>query len=332
MRLLLATVAAGALMGTAVLAQDAADTAIYSVTEGDYYASNLIGSRLYTTESDLADEVIYADVSGNWNDVGEINDFVVGEDGSVQAVIVGVGGFLGIGEKDVAVTWDDVSATYDDDGSRFLVVSMTQDALENSPAFEYEELDSDVGQASAMDGQDAGADATAEAAATDVATETDAAATDAQTAEADAVAPEATSETAMGDTDVNEASEAATDLAEAEADRRRRAIERDRACRRRAGRQCRSGRRWGRQRHGGNRRRSAGRLRACGCRPADCRRARRGNRPVDCRQRVGGRNRPAHPRRPGQDHRGGDRCRRLSRHRREAGRDELRKSGDLPSG
>ncbi len=35
--------------------------------------------------------------------IGEINDVLVSQDGSVNAVIIGVGGFLGIGEKDVAV-------------------------------------------------------------------------------------------------------------------------------------------------------------------------------------------------------------------------------------
>ncbi len=39
--------------------------------------------------------------------IGEINDVLVSQDGSVNAVIIGVGGFLGIGEKDVAV---DISA------------------------------------------------------------------------------------------------------------------------------------------------------------------------------------------------------------------------------
>jgi hypothetical protein len=35
--------------------------------------------------------------------IGEINDVLVSQDGSINAVIIGVGGFLGIGEKNVAV-------------------------------------------------------------------------------------------------------------------------------------------------------------------------------------------------------------------------------------
>jgi hypothetical protein len=49
-------------------------------------------------------DLVGKDVYGADNeDIGEINDVIVGQDGRVIAVIVGVGGFLGIGEKNVAV-------------------------------------------------------------------------------------------------------------------------------------------------------------------------------------------------------------------------------------
>lgn len=50
--------------------------------------------------SDLQGKTVYASDGAN---IGEINDVLVSQDGSVNAVIIGVGGFLGIGEKDVAV-------------------------------------------------------------------------------------------------------------------------------------------------------------------------------------------------------------------------------------
>ena len=37
------------------------------------------------------------------NSIGEVNDLLVEQDGQVRALIIGVGGFLGIGEKDVAL-------------------------------------------------------------------------------------------------------------------------------------------------------------------------------------------------------------------------------------
>ncbi len=37
------------------------------------------------------------------NKIGDVNDILLDKAGKVQAVIVGVGGFIGVGEKDVAV-------------------------------------------------------------------------------------------------------------------------------------------------------------------------------------------------------------------------------------
>ncbi|MCJ8518072.1 hypothetical protein ABID21_001042 [Pseudorhizobium tarimense] len=50
--------------------------------------------------SDFQGKAVYG---SDGESIGEINDVLVSQDGSVNAVIIGVGGFLGIGEKDVAV-------------------------------------------------------------------------------------------------------------------------------------------------------------------------------------------------------------------------------------
>ena len=41
--------------------------------------------------------------AANANNLGKINDLVLNKDGGIAAVVIGVGGFLGIGEKQVAV-------------------------------------------------------------------------------------------------------------------------------------------------------------------------------------------------------------------------------------
>src|SRR5215210_2267676 len=40
--------------------------------------------------------------------VGDINELIVGRDGKIESIVVGVGGFLGIGEHDVAVPFGQV--------------------------------------------------------------------------------------------------------------------------------------------------------------------------------------------------------------------------------
>ena len=55
------------------------------------------------------------DVSNGEATIGEVTDLIVTEDGRVEAIVVGVGGFLGIGEKLVALAWDSIKLT-DQDG------------------------------------------------------------------------------------------------------------------------------------------------------------------------------------------------------------------------
>ncbi|GEO14665.1 hypothetical protein MAE02_23610 [Microvirga aerophila] len=54
-------------------------------------ASDLIGTRV---------------VSANNESIGDINDVIVDRNGQAVAAVVGVGGFLGIGEKDVAIPFN----------------------------------------------------------------------------------------------------------------------------------------------------------------------------------------------------------------------------------
>jgi hypothetical protein len=56
------------------------------------------------------------DVYGADNErIGEIDDVILSRDGQIEAIVVGVGGFLGIGEKNVAIPFDQVEFMADDD-------------------------------------------------------------------------------------------------------------------------------------------------------------------------------------------------------------------------
>ena len=100
-------------------------------------ASDLIGARLYMSEVEVDAE---AGASTDWEDVGEISDILVGSSGGVDAVLLDIGGFLGIGERTVAVNMDDLQFVSDgEDASDFFIV-MTGDkaALEAAPEFDPE--------------------------------------------------------------------------------------------------------------------------------------------------------------------------------------------------
>jgi sporulation protein YlmC with PRC-barrel domain len=74
---------------------------------------------------------------GNDNKIGQIKDVLVDQSGKIETLIIGVGGFLGVGEKDVAVPFQEVSQTKKDDKFH-LVMNATKDGLKNAPGFKYD--------------------------------------------------------------------------------------------------------------------------------------------------------------------------------------------------
>lgn len=68
--------------------------------------------------------------------VGNINDVLFDRTGRITTVVIGVGGFLGIGEKNVAIPFDALSITADPSGERTVRVALSKVALEQAPAFE----------------------------------------------------------------------------------------------------------------------------------------------------------------------------------------------------
>jgi PRC-barrel domain len=69
--------------------------------------------------------------------IGEIMDLLVNQSGQVEAAMVGVGGFLGAGEKDVAVSFNAIKPTKKNDKT-YLTLNTTKDALKNAPGFRYD--------------------------------------------------------------------------------------------------------------------------------------------------------------------------------------------------
>lgn len=144
MKKLLAATAMSLALGTAAFADaHSGMMATYDSAQGqDLYASELIGMRVYSAEQDFdsfnADTVVPDDSEANWDDIGEINEVILGRGGQVKAVILGVGGFLGIGEKDVAVDMKSIKFVNEDDdpGDFFLVVKTNKEALTDAPAYE----------------------------------------------------------------------------------------------------------------------------------------------------------------------------------------------------
>jgi sporulation protein YlmC with PRC-barrel domain len=74
--------------------------------------------------------------NGNGDNVGEVESVVIDGDGNVKYVIAGVGGFLGLGEKHVALHWDEL--TISENGDK-VMANVTKEQLEALPEHKFPE-------------------------------------------------------------------------------------------------------------------------------------------------------------------------------------------------
>lgn len=95
----------------------------FKVASRQILASILIGKAVYNGEGDNA-EII-----------GGVNDVVISKAGIAEAVVVDVGGFLGIGNKDVAIDLA-IFRWVQQSGTNRLTLDTTEQALRDAPVFD----------------------------------------------------------------------------------------------------------------------------------------------------------------------------------------------------
>jgi len=154
-RKLAAAVAIGALISTAALAQNStpsssSNSSATNKTEtapasakGEWQASKLIHLNVYNAQNEK---------------IGDIKELMLDKSGKIDSVAIGVGGFLGMGEHDVAVKFEQLkwvnepvksgnasngsttgsgqskkNATYPDHA----MLDVSKDQLKSMPQFEY---------------------------------------------------------------------------------------------------------------------------------------------------------------------------------------------------
>lgn len=114
-------------------------------------SASLSGSTISVQQPDqlLASKVKGADVIGSdGKKIGDVSDILFDKDGKVDAFILSVGGFLGVGAKEVALAPASLQLTQDKETWVFKV-SMTKDQLAQAPNFErYKEKSTTTGSSS----------------------------------------------------------------------------------------------------------------------------------------------------------------------------------------
>jgi hypothetical protein len=109
-----------ALTPTVGNAQAPKDKFITVQPPGQWLASQFIGSAVTNQAGE---------------NIGNVNDLLFDKSGRIANVVIGVGGFLGIGEKNVAVAFSTLSVTADSEGKRVIQAPLSREHLQSAPDF-----------------------------------------------------------------------------------------------------------------------------------------------------------------------------------------------------
>jgi sporulation protein YlmC with PRC-barrel domain len=90
----------------------------------EWRASKLIGTKIMGPDD---------------KSIGDVDEVILDKEGKVHGVVIGVGGFLGIGEKAVAVPFNALTVQRDQKGTGIEKISAnyTKDQLKNAPTYKY---------------------------------------------------------------------------------------------------------------------------------------------------------------------------------------------------
>jgi sporulation protein YlmC with PRC-barrel domain len=84
----------------------------------------------------LADDLIGSAVEdARGQEIGRVSNLVVDEQGRIAGLVIEVGGFLGIGAREVALEWNAIQLTTDADGEPLARVDIDRQTLEQAPEF-----------------------------------------------------------------------------------------------------------------------------------------------------------------------------------------------------
>jgi sporulation protein YlmC with PRC-barrel domain len=97
----------------------------HSIQTDEIRASKMIGSAVYDVQN---------------RDIGKVADVILNKDGKVDAIVVDVGSFLGMGGKDVAVLPSDIKS----DNNR-LTLDRTKEQLQQMASYNLENRNTGAG-------------------------------------------------------------------------------------------------------------------------------------------------------------------------------------------
>ena len=95
----------------------------WNPASGEWRTNKLIGAKVTNTAGET---------------IGDINDILIDKDAKVAAAVIGVGGFLGMGERHAAVSFSSLQLTRDPNNDPLVRVNLTKEQLKAAPEWKWQ--------------------------------------------------------------------------------------------------------------------------------------------------------------------------------------------------
>ncbi|SPJ23958.1 PRC-barrel domain-containing protein [Palleronia abyssalis] len=95
------------------------------ITGGNVYTTNAANDEGWDSENS------YTSVGTDWNQIGEIEDLILTQDGQIRGIVAEVGGFLDVADKHVVISVDDLNLVAVDDATYAYVTRYSEEELES---------------------------------------------------------------------------------------------------------------------------------------------------------------------------------------------------------
>ena len=133
MRKLIAISIAATMLSTGVIAQTTQSDSTKTQTTSEAKTLTSLPSPSVSIR-EIYNQSVYDSAN---NKIGEVQDILLSPDGRATALMIGVGGVLGIGEKEVAVPFNALKRTTKDNKA-YLTLDASKDSLKSAPGFKYD--------------------------------------------------------------------------------------------------------------------------------------------------------------------------------------------------
>src|SRR5437870_394623 len=109
-----------------------ADLAVAQTSSGPAASPSFVNEQ--PAGESLASLFIGQDVTNSAGEkIGDVNDLLFDRNGRINTAVIGIGGLLGIGEKQVGVPFSSLTITTGSDGKRIATLSLSREVLEKAP-------------------------------------------------------------------------------------------------------------------------------------------------------------------------------------------------------